>query len=220
MRLGAMILCRPGLPGWLQQMLRYQGPSRLAMEMLAWHETLYYHAIFAAACAEAVGRLLGYTGEALELLTQGAFFHDVGKVTWPRALVHKKRLTEEDRKLVVAHPVAGGYIIREFWPEAPEVVCRVVKEHHERPDGSGYPSGLKGGEIHPLSHVAAAVEVFSALLEHRPYRDRSFTKAEALEELRGQGFSGEVVNALEALEVPAVGRLLNVSRGGGAGGGC
>lgn len=42
--------------------------------MLAWHETLYYHAIFAAACAEAVGRMLGYGGETLELLTQGAFF--------------------------------------------------------------------------------------------------------------------------------------------------
>ncbi|MGB9804964.1 HD-GYP domain-containing protein, partial [Desulfofundulus sp.] len=177
-------------------MLKYQGANRLAMQMLAWHETLYYHAIATAVYTEAVGRALGLQEKELEWLTQGAFFHDCGKITWPSALVSKARLSDDDRKLVNAHPVVGEYYLREYWPDVPDPVCRVIREHHERPGGSGYPNGLKDGDIHPLSLIVAAVEVFTALLEHRPYRDRSFTKAQALVELERQGFLGEVVGVL------------------------
>ncbi|MCS5696559.1 hypothetical protein [Desulfofundulus thermocisternus] len=64
----ALILYRPGLPGWLAEMLKYQGPNRLAIQMLAWHETLYYHAVTTAVYAEAVGRTLGKKGRTV-------FFH-------------------------------------------------------------------------------------------------------------------------------------------------
>ncbi|MQL51046.1 HD domain-containing protein [Desulfofundulus thermobenzoicus] len=204
----ALILRRPGLPGWLSEMLRYQGPNRLAIQMLAWHETLYYHAIATAVYAEAVGRALGYTGEELEQLTQAAFFHDCGKITWPSALVSKARLNNDDRKLVNAHPIAGEYYLREYWPDVPDTVCRIVREHHERADGDGYPNGLKDGQIHPLSVIVAAVEVFTALTEHRPYRDRSFTRAEALAELERQGFPGKVVRVLAGIKEMAVGRVV------------
>ncbi|AEG15963.1 metal dependent phosphohydrolase [Desulfofundulus kuznetsovii DSM 6115] len=204
----ALILHRPGLPGWLAEMLKYQGPNRLAMQMLAWHETLYYHAIATAVYAEAVGRALGLQEKELEWLTQAAFFHDCGKITWPSALVSKARLSDDDRKLVNAHPIAGEYYLREYWPDVPDPVCRIVREHHERPDGSGYPNGLKDGDIHPLSVIVAAVEVYTALLEHRPYRDRSFTKSEALAELEKQGFSGEVVRVLAGISKVAVGKAV------------
>jgi putative nucleotidyltransferase with HDIG domain len=189
-------------------MLKYQGPNRLAMQMLAWHETLYCHAIATAVYAEAVGRALGLQEKELEWLTQAAFFHDCGKITWPSALVDKKGLDIEDRKLANAHPIAGAYYLRQYWPEVPELVCRIVIEHHERPDGSGYPNGLKDGEIHPLSVTVAAVEVFTALLEHRPYRDRSFTRAEALAELERQGFPEEVVRVLAGMKEIAMGKVV------------
>ncbi|WP_078060465.1 HD-GYP domain-containing protein [Desulfotomaculum copahuensis] len=203
-----LMLYRPHAPQWLNEMLKYQGQNQLAVQMLAWHETLYHHAIATAGYAEAVGRELGFTGEELDLLTQGAFFHDCGKSHWPKILVDKAGLDDNDRKLVQAHPVAGEYYLREHWPDAPELVCRIVKEHHERADGSGYPCGLKGGEIHPLSLIVGAVEVFTALLEHRPYRDKSFTRAEALMELERQGFSGDVVAALAGMKIMAVGRVV------------
>jgi HD-GYP domain-containing protein (c-di-GMP phosphodiesterase class II) len=180
-------------------MLKYQGPNRLAMEMLAWHETLYYHAIATAVYAEAVGWALGLQEKELEWLTQAAFFHDCGKITWPSALVRKTRLSDDDRKLVNAHPIAGEYYLREYWPDVPGPVCRVVREHHERPDGSGYPNGLKDGDIYPLSVIVAAVEVYTALLEHRPYRNKSFTRVEALAELEKQGFSREVIRVLAGI---------------------
>ncbi|RKO68021.1 HD domain-containing protein [Desulfofundulus salinus] len=191
-------------------MLKHQGPNRLAVQMLAWHEMLYYHAIATAVYAESVGRALGFVGEELEYLIQGAFFHDCGKICWPSALLDKRELGEEDRRLVHVHPIAGVYYIREHWPDAPELVCRIVKEHHERPDGSGYPNGLKDGDIHPLSVIVAAVEVFMALIEHRPYRDKSFTRAEALAELERQGFPGEVVRVLADIREVVVGKVVGV----------
>ncbi|MGB9825089.1 MAG: HD-GYP domain-containing protein [Desulfofundulus sp.] len=120
-------------------------------------------------------------------------------------------MTDDDRKLVNAHPIAGEYYLREYWPDVSDPVCRVVREHHERPDGSGYPKGLKNGEIQPLSMVVAAVEVFTALLEHQPYRDRSFTKVEALAalaELERQRFPGEVVRVLATVGEVAVGKAV------------
>ncbi|HHW42518.1 hypothetical protein GFC01_08815 [Desulfofundulus thermobenzoicus] len=90
---------------------------------------------------------------------------------------------------------------RKHWPDAPDLLCRIVREHHERADGYGYPNGLKKGDIRPLSLIVAAVEVYTALLEHRPYRDKSFTRAEALVELERQGFSGDVDNVLAGLSL-------------------
>ncbi|SHE96878.1 HD domain-containing protein [Desulfofundulus australicus DSM 11792] len=204
----ALILHRPGLPGWLSEMLKYQGPNRLAIQMLAWHETLYYHAVTTAVYAEAVGRALGMQDKELEWLIQAAFFHDYGKITWPSALVSKAHLSDDDRKLVNVHPITGEYYLRKYWPDVPDPVCRAIREHHERPDGSGYPAGLKGGEVHPLSVIVATVEVYTALLEHRPYRDKSFTRAEALAELEKQGLPGEVVRVLAGISEVVVGKTV------------
>ncbi|MGB9825090.1 MAG: hypothetical protein ACPLRU_00300 [Desulfofundulus sp.] len=70
--MGALILHRPALPLWLSGMLKYQGPNRLGVQMLAWHETLYHHAIATAVYAEAVDRALGLQLKELEWLTQGS----------------------------------------------------------------------------------------------------------------------------------------------------
>lgn len=182
----------------------------LVMEMLAWHEMLYYHTVTTAVYAEAVGRTLGMQDKELEWLIQAVFFHDCGKITWPLALVSKTRLSDDDRKLVKVHPITGEYYLREYWPDMPDPVCRVVREHHERPDGSGYPNGLKNREIHPLSVIVAVVEVFTALLEHRTYRDRSFTKAEALAELKRQEFPGEVIRVLAGVGEVVIGKVVGI----------
>lgn len=195
-------------PQWLSEMLKYQGRNRLALQMSAWHETLYHHAIATAVYSEVIGRELGYSGESLNCLTQGAFFHDVGKISWPTALIDKSFLDDDDMKLVKTHPITGEYYLRQHWPQAPELVCRIVKEHHERADGFGYPCGLKADEISPLSMIVAAVEVFTALLEYRPYRRKRFTQVEALAELEKQGFSGEVIEVLAENKIVAAGKVV------------
>ena len=183
-------------PKWLTQMLVFQGRNTLAHRMLTWHETLYNHSIKAAAYAETIGMSLGYLNADIDILSQGAFFHDVGKITWPSTLINKQSLNNDDYKLVRAHPIAGEYYLRQYWPEAPDEVCRIVKEHHERVDGSGYPNGLKQNDISPFALIVAAVEVFTALIENRPYRNRSFTCNEALAELEKQLFPKKIIDVL------------------------
>ena len=188
-------------PDWLTQMLCYQGRNELARRMFAWHETLYHHAIATAVYAETIGRTLGYSGEDLDVLTQGAFFHDVGKIGWPNALVSKRNINDNDYKLIHTHPISGEYFLREYWPEVPVEVCRIVKEHHERLDGSGYPNGLIDKEISTLSAIVSAVEVFTALLEKRPYRKRSFNLHEVLAELENQLFPRKIIDVLAKTKI-------------------
>ena len=191
-------------PNWLTQMLCYQGRNKLTQRMLAWSKTLYDHAIQTAVYAEIVGQTLGYQKNDLDNLTQGAFFHDIGKISWPKSFMTKQKPNNDDFKLMRGHPIAGEYYLSEIWPEVPSEVCRIVREHHERVDGSGYPKGLKNDEIYPLSIIVAAVEVFVALLEDRPYRSNCFTHKDALKELEKQLFPREIINILARIKIMMV----------------
>lgn len=191
-------------PKWLTQMLGFQGRNKLAHCMLTWHETLYNHSIKAAIYAENIGFALGLPEKEIDILSQGAFFHDIGKITWPSTLIFKPNLNDDDYKLIRIHPTVGEYYLRQYWPEAPDEVCRIVKEHHERIDGTGYPNGLKNNDISPLSVIVSAVEVFIALLERRPYRKRTFTYNEALAELEKQSFPLQIIDMLARTELMIV----------------
>lgn len=143
-----------------------------------------------------VGSELGLRTNELELVTQGAFFHDLGKMSWPVQLVDKVPLNADDWNVIRAHPIAGEYYLRQEIPNAPELVCRIIREHHERSNGKGYPKGKKEDEIHPLSLLVAAMEVYSALREDRPYRP-AWRKSDALAELKRQKFPERIIKLLE-----------------------
>ncbi len=102
----------------------------------------------------------------------GFLLHDVGKVAIPDAILYKPdRLTDEERELMAQHPVIGAEIVREiaFLNDA----VQVVRSHHERWDGTGYPDGLRGEEIPLSARVFAVADVFDALTTNRPYRPAS-----------------------------------------------
>ena len=191
-----MDLLYPFAPDWLNQILCYQSRNELTKRMLAWHESLYNHSITTAIYAESIGMALGYKKDDIDILSQGAFYHDIGKIIWPNTLINKPYLNDDDYQLVRIHPTIGEYYLRQYWPEAPDEVCRIVKEHHERVDGSGYPNGLKHNDISPLSLIVATVEVFTALIENRPYRSKCFTYNEALAELEKQLFPKKIIDIL------------------------
>jgi ribonuclease P protein subunit RPR2 len=132
----------------------------------------------------------------------GFLLHDVGKVAVPDSILWKPEpLTPEERLLMQRHPLVGWEILREidFLGEAK----LVVRHHHERWDGTGYPDGLEG-ELIPLSaRVFAVADVLDALTTIRPYRAPS-TMIEAramIEESSGTHFDPQVVDAF--LEIPA-----------------
>jgi HD-GYP domain-containing protein (c-di-GMP phosphodiesterase class II) len=131
-------------------------------------------------------------GKELELekidlfnLSIGAMLHDYGKVDIPFDLLNKpSKLTEEEFTEIMNHPVYGERYLRDL--NFPIAIRDIVRHHHERIDGKGYPDGLKGDEIHKLVQIVAVADVFDALTTDRPYR-KAITKEKALEYLEEKG---------------------------------
>src|SRR5215211_2749898 len=155
------------------------------------------HASQVARLSQLVGVELGLNVEEIEMLVLGALLHDIGKLAVSDAILEKPTpLTDEEWAVVKRHSDVGARMI-----EPLEVLCGavpVVRHHHERYDGTGYPDGLEGEEIPLPARIVAAVDAFDVMLRGRPYRQRH-TQAEALEELSreaGHQFDKQVVEAL------------------------
>lgn len=154
------------------------------------------HAVAVAECALLVSERLGLPPETRETIRSGALLHDVGKLFVDRRILEQPRaLTDEERREVQTHPLLGEGIVR---PAVAPAVADVVRDHHERWDGTGYPHGLAGDEIPLSARVVAVADAFLAMLENRPYRV-SRTRAAALRELQdcaGTQFDPVCVEAL------------------------
>lgn len=111
------------------------------------------------------------------------FLHDIGKCNLSPDLLSKKaQFNFLDWKLMKRHPEEGCNLLRKFGALTEEARI-IVSQHHERHDGSGYPYGLRGGEIHLYAKICALADVFDGLTSHRPYRD-TYTTFEALRIMR------------------------------------
>ncbi len=130
------------------------------------------HAERVAAYGIAIARAVGLPRPESAETQFGFLLHDIGKVAIPDAILFKPdELNDAERALMIQHPVLGADILRgiEFLAEA----ARVVRSHHERWDGSGYPDGLTGEEIPLAARVFAVADVLDALTSDRPYRPAS-----------------------------------------------
>lgn len=122
---------------------------------------------------------LGLTDPAdLEAIRFGSLLHDIGKIGIPEHILNKPgRLTQQEYEIMKMHPIYGEKIVRKIsgW----DLVADIIRHHHENFDGSGYPDGLKGEQISLRAQIVDLVDVFSALIEDRPYR-RALSVEEAL----------------------------------------
>jgi putative two-component system response regulator len=119
--------------------------------------------------ATALGRHLCLDQAQLDALYRGAFLHDVGKIAIPdRVLLKKGRLTRKEYELMKRHSAIGDELCRTV--RSFEAVRPIVRHHHERVDGRGYPDGLAGDRIPLLAQIVSVVDVFDALTTDRPYR--------------------------------------------------
>jgi putative two-component system response regulator len=134
----------------------------------------------------ALGARLGLDDEQMLALHRGAFLHDVGKVGIPDAVLLKRgRLTPPEFALMQQHTVIGHNLCREF--RLLEDVNPIVRHHHERPDGTGYPDHLIGEAIPLLARILSVLDVFDALTTERPYKEaqpQDFAFRELREEVR------------------------------------
>lgn len=164
------------------------------------------HSQRVAGLSLAVAQQLGIDGEELVDIERGAILHDIGKITLPDEILSKPGpLTAEEWERMRRHPESGYCMVKDvpFLRKASEI----VRTHHERYDGSGYPEGLKGGEIPLGARIFAVVDAYDAITSDRPYR-RARSHEEALEEIRlhtGTQFDPAVVEAF--LRAEAVGLI-------------
>ena len=121
------------------------------------------------AYAQALGRALGLSDEALRLLGQAVMLRDVGKIGLPDALLQKSgTLSDSELKRMQKHTVLGEQIMAPLRSTA--ALLPIIRHHHERWDGKGYPDGLAGEQIPLGARIVAIADSYNALLSHRPYR--------------------------------------------------
>jgi len=160
------------------------------------------HARAVSDLSRQVGAELGLGGRALEALALGAFLHDVGKNAVPEAVLLKPGpLTPPEWELVKGHPESGERMARAAGcPRGPALV---IRHHHERYDGGGYPDGIAGEEIPLAARIVAAADAYEAMVGGRPYRGPR-PPTEAVGELMGEAesqFDPRVVAALSRVVV-------------------
>jgi putative nucleotidyltransferase with HDIG domain len=158
------------------------------------------HSIRVSRLACLLGEELGLSGQQLKALERGALLHDIGKIGISDTILHKSgSLTPDEWKIMRVHPDIGARIV-EGIPFLQETLP-VIRYHHERWDGSGYPVGLSEKDIPTQARIFAVVDVFDALTSSRSYRKKS-SADEALQYLQEQAnvlFDPEIVEALTKL---------------------
>ena len=142
------------------------------------------HALHVAALSVRVGTAIGLRPPELGTLELAAKLHDVGKLTVPRSILAKPGpLDDEEWAAMRRHPGEGARLLAPYVPSAD--VLAIVRSHHERWDGAGYPEGLSGEQIPLGARIVAVVDAFCAMIEPRPYRPTLDTE-EARSELLAQ----------------------------------
>ncbi len=132
-------------------------------------EEIRRHARRLAGFAAALGRRVNLSDDDLQVLRLGSLLHDVGKTAIPPHVLFKSgRLTAEEFAAVKFHPIIGDLLCARVPALAP--VRPIVRYHHERLDGSGYPDGLVGDAIPLLAQIVGVVDVYDALVYSRPYK--------------------------------------------------
>ncbi|WHQ69012.1 HD-GYP domain-containing protein [Methylorubrum extorquens] len=139
---------------------------------LVWRHDIqvYQHSLSVAGFAAAFAAELGFSRGDRQRLAKAALLHDVGKALIPHAILNKPGpLTPDEMRVMRTHAALGADLLAQEGAFEPEILD-VVRYHHERLDGSGYPEGLKGARISDLVRLVAICDVHSALTERRVYR--------------------------------------------------
>jgi HD-GYP domain-containing protein (c-di-GMP phosphodiesterase class II) len=160
------------------------------------HDGTYQHCLLVTGIAVGFGTGLGMSDADVERLARAALAHDAGKARVPVDLLDKPgRLTDAEFDLIKMHPEWGWAHLKTADVAVDPVILDAVLHHHEALDGSGYPHGLRGGEIEDLTRVLTICDIYGALSERRAYK-LPMPARQILEVLRDLAAKGKVEGAL------------------------
>src|SRR5579863_2648155 len=162
-----------------------------------------------------LGEHLGLAEDEITALRRAGVVHDIGKVAVPDSILLKpSRLTEEEWKLIKEHPVVGERICAPL--KSFRLVLPIIRHHHEKLDGTGYPDGLRGETIPITARVLQIVDVYDALTTVRPYK-KAFSAADALQTMREEVAKGwwdpQIFGEFEQVVRSGAADLLSMSAG-------
>lgn len=164
------------------------------------------HVIRMSKYAKLIALALGYSEEMADEILHAAAMHDIGKIGIPDAILQKPgKLDADEWRVMQTHPEIGARIIGEHSTGLLHLAAQVALNHHEKWDGSGYPSGKSGKDIPEIARIVALADVFDALTSVRPYK-AAWTTADALAHIQQQSGSHFDPAAVQALRdcLPAI----------------
>ncbi|MGE5817369.1 MAG: HD-GYP domain-containing protein [Deltaproteobacteria bacterium] len=199
----------------LSAVTRSPEASLLLTQMRRFQNDLASHSVNVCVLSLVVGAFEGLEDE-VRTLGLAALLHDIGQTRLPRNLTHKNgEFTETERRIMEQHPGLGALILKQS-ENIPEAVRRIVLEHHERLNGSGYPCGLRRSEIAFLSQIVAITDVYDAMLTGR--NQPPAPPVEVLRQLYLQGSAGAfdrnlVKRIIDGLGAYPIGSLVELNTG-------
>ncbi|CUH97574.1 hypothetical protein P22_3705 [Propionispora sp. 2/2-37] len=162
--------CRELIDNYVELLVNIVGVVDRLYKVKAHSEYTFRHSLNVAILSGVLGKWLGFKGSDMKDIILAGLLHDIGKAFIPRGILNKPdRLTPEEMALVRKHPVYGYHMLAENG-EIPEPVKLAVLQHHEREDGSGYPSALRDEKIHGYAKIVALADVYDAMSSERVYR--------------------------------------------------
>lgn len=155
-------------------MLRISNTTISVFDMLHniedYDDSTYSHSLNVALISNVIGHWIGYKDDDIEMLTLAGLLHDIGKLMVPDDILKKpEKLTDEEFQLVKLHPIMGYDLVKDEAID-PRIKEAILK-HHERCDGTGYPSMLKGDNIGEFAKIVAIADIYDAMTSRRAYRD-------------------------------------------------
>jgi HD-GYP domain-containing protein (c-di-GMP phosphodiesterase class II) len=176
----------------------------------------YHHALSTSVWCASFGRHLGLIRPDVELLALGGMLLDIGKVRLPPELLSKQGAISDDEWQALRSHVDQGVLILRTTPGVADRVMQMVRHHHERYDGSGYPVGLRGRDVPIFGRIAAIADSYDAMTSVRGYR-RAMPPHEAMSELyeqRGRLYQAELVEQfIQATGVYPTGSVVELTTG-------
>ena len=165
--------------------------------------TVLRHQLDVCRMACSLAKTLKLSPKFRQLIREVSLYHDIGKLGIPKEILLKpSALTKKESEIIRQHPILGAELYKQckslLTITGKNMIYEAILHHHEWYNGNGYPYGLKGQEINPLSRIVAVADAFSAMTSDRIYR-KARSHADAIQEIEacsGKQFDPEVVEAL------------------------